>query len=81
MAGRLLEDFEKNYMYIYTRQKLEWLLPNYSTGSRPRFGVVTSKALGAQGRGSCARSSAHDSVSARPRLGQRERDLAEVGTK
>ena len=36
------------------RQKLEWLLPNSSVGSRPRLGVVTNRAPGAQVKGEVA---------------------------
>ena len=37
------------------RKKLEWLLPNSSTGSRPRFGVSTSRAQGARDKGQTRR--------------------------
>ena len=41
--------------YVYTRKKLEWLLPNSSAGSRPRFGVTTSRAQGARDKGQTRR--------------------------
>ena len=73
VAGELLEDLGKKKNYA--RQRLEWLLPISSTRSRPSFEVVTSRTPGAQGRGGCARSSAHNSASASPQPGQRAHDL------
>ena len=56
------------------RQRLEWLLPISSTGSRPSFEVVTGRHQVRR-----PRAAAHDRASARPRPGQRAHDLGKTG--
>ena len=86
VAGKLPEALNFFFFFFCARQKLEWLLPNSSTGARPSFEVVTGRQqvrrAGAAER-SAARTTApartHDSAKARPRLGQRARDLDQTG--